>query len=84
MKLGGQASENSASRLATARYDCESAGQSGSEELARRGHTTRLATILEIPVGYQDETGFHCGEPRLDENHLFFEQKINITSTYQF
>jgi hypothetical protein len=64
----GKASETSASRLATARYDDrESAGGGASEALSRIASALKLARVLRVPVGYEDETGFHCGAPQLGE-----------------
>jgi hypothetical protein len=34
-----------------------------------------LAMILQIPVGYQDDAGFHCGEPKGDMSPMMLEQE---------
>jgi hypothetical protein len=65
-----------ASRMATARYDYESVGQGSSVE--------RLAMILRIPLGYQDDAGFHCGEPQIMESEPVFEPESSRNETYQF
>jgi hypothetical protein len=86
MKLSGQAAENQASRLATARYDSASADAGGSNNSSRTASPFSLTTILQIPVGYEDEHGFHRGEPRVQEIPSFFEPENSTpsTSTYQF
>ncbi len=64
----GKALETSAKRLATARYDGrESAGKSVSEGLSRIASAIKVAAILRVPVGYEDELGFHCGQPQAQE-----------------
>ena len=64
----GKASENHASPLATARYDArESAGVSDSASASQTASRFGLASILQVPVGYEDETGFHCGEPQVQK-----------------
>jgi hypothetical protein len=67
MSNGYQVPKKCANPLATARLDRESAGQgdSGSPEQAKLQY--RLATILQVPVGYEDDTGFHCGQPQIEE-----------------
>ena len=66
MSLGRKALEKIASRLATARYDNrESTEESRSESLNRPAKAFSLAAILQVPVGYQDELGFHCGQPQV-------------------
>jgi hypothetical protein len=58
MKLSGHEWETSASRMATARYDCE--------PISRSSSGGSLTMILRIPLGYEDEAGFHCGEPQVN------------------
>jgi hypothetical protein len=86
MNLDAQALNEGASRLATARYDRESANQDAGGT-ARAGHPLRLAMIFKIPVGYQDEAGFHQGEPRVQKTAPWFEpeaENTERTNTYQF
>jgi hypothetical protein len=65
MSLGRKALAHLASRLATARSDHrESAGESSVESPNRPAKMFGLATILQVPVGYEDELGFHCGQPQ--------------------
>jgi len=64
MSLGRQASEIGECRLTTVRVDRKSTTGTGAETRGRMTGPFRLATILQIPVGYQDESGFHRGEPR--------------------
>jgi len=67
MSLGRKALAHLASRLATARSDQrESAGESGIESLDRPAKMFGLATLLQVPVGYEDELGFHCGQPQVE------------------
>jgi hypothetical protein len=63
MSLGRQASESAENRLTTVRVDRTSVLGEAAETPERMTGSFRLATILQIPVGYQDESGFHCGEP---------------------
>lgn len=68
MSLGRKASGEGASRLARARYDDrESTEGKESEARDRNARQSKLATIWQVPVGYQDETGFHCGTTPVDE-----------------
>lgn len=66
MSLGRQASESKQSPLARARYDREPVEGEAAETQSRTGGPFSLATIWQIPVGYQDETGFHCGKPQVE------------------
>ena len=50
MNFGGQFSKKDANRLATARLDQAPTG-------------SRLTKFLPIPLGFEDETGFHYGLP---------------------
>jgi hypothetical protein len=84
MSLDGQALDGSASRLATARYDRGSAGGNGSENLASVARRFRLAMIFKIPVGYEDEKGFHRGAPRLHQTVTLFGPEKIENDTYQF
>ena len=69
MSFAGKTSERSASLLATARYHRGSASGITSGCFSRIIDLSRLAIILQIPVGYQDETGFDCGIVSAKENH---------------
>jgi hypothetical protein len=84
MISSGPASNQQAGGLAKARFDSESSAQDVSENLTRTSSSFSLATILDIPVGYEDDTGFYCGEPQAEGDQLFFEHDINTTRIYQF
>ena len=60
MILDCKISDKSAARSATARFDREF-GNNDEGWLDRAAAQFRSAIIFQIPVGYQDETGFHCG-----------------------
>jgi hypothetical protein len=64
MSLGRQASRPNTSRQATARYDREPVVGNGLESHGAAASGFSWAALLEIPLGYEDETGFHCGEPQ--------------------
>jgi hypothetical protein len=67
MSLSRKALAHFAGRLATARYDRGgSSGESGAGSLNRPAKAFSLATILQVPVGYEDELGFHCGQPQVE------------------
>jgi hypothetical protein len=67
MSLGRKALAHLASRLATARCDQrESADASSGESPNRPAKRFGLATLLQVPVGYEDELGFHCGQPQVE------------------
>ena len=38
-------------------------GRQRSGWFGRAAAMLRLAGLLRVPVGYEDETGFHCGAP---------------------
>jgi len=67
MHVGGQDVKKGEGRMATARADRESQAESMSDWLSRTASQLRLGRILRVPVGYEDEAGFHCGEPRVEE-----------------
>ena len=46
---------------ATARLDRKFAGEDGKEWLRQIRGKIRLAIIRRIPVGFEDDTGFHLG-----------------------
>ena len=78
MKLGRKDSTEGVSKPAAARYDSES------DAASRNGLRFHLAGFWQVPVGYEDETGFHCGEPQVIASQAVFEQQANVTSTQQF
>ena len=80
----GKALKSSASPLATARYDDrETAGKRVSESLSRFASAIKLAAILRVPVGYEDETGFHCGEPQVQKIAQVIDLgQIDLSSCY--
>jgi hypothetical protein len=66
MNIGCQTSSKCAAQSATARLDREFAAQTvgGWFDLARTKIQT--AAIFQVPVGYEDDAGFHCGIQRLE------------------
>jgi hypothetical protein len=84
MNFDGQASNGSASVMATARYDRGPAGANASDSLMSIARQFRLAMIFKIPVGYQDKKGFHRGQPRVEKTAPVFEPEEIKTNTYQF
>jgi hypothetical protein len=67
MSNGLKARKKSANQLATARFDRQSAAQGDADSPAQATTQFRLSAILQVPVGYEDETGFHCGQPQVQE-----------------
>ena len=64
MSLARKALDGLTSRLASAQGDeRESAGELGSFSLGRVAERLGLTTWWQVPVGYQDERGFHPGPP---------------------
>ena len=47
-------------------------------------HVFRLPATFRIPVGYQDKTGFHHGDPQDQKIALVFETGDFETDAYQF
>ena len=64
MILGSKISEKSAARPTTARVDRESAGENHGGWLDRVTAQFRSAVTFQIPMGYQDKTGFYRGVER--------------------
>jgi hypothetical protein len=66
MSLSGKVFAHMTSELVSARYDHgESAGQIGVKRLDRLAKMFTLASLFLVPVGYQDELGFHYGQPQV-------------------
>lgn len=84
MSLGCQVSEERSSRLATARSDRESAVRNGSDSLNQAARQFRLAMIFQIPVGYEDDTGFHRGVQRVQEAVPDSPPEMILTDKYEF
>jgi hypothetical protein len=84
MNLSVQVMGESAGRMATTRHNREAARQGGFDRPDRRGQSLRLGMIFKIPVGYQDETGFHRGEPRMEKSLPVLDPEKNETNAYQF
>jgi hypothetical protein len=81
MSFNTQAIEDTASPLTTARY--EPAGDS-SDDLMRAARQFRLAMIFKVPVGYQDESGFHLGVKRAQLTAPAPQPEYAEENTYQF
>jgi hypothetical protein len=67
MSIGCHVSNKSASPLATARADRRPELQASADWLDRLARQFRAAMIFQIPVGFQDEAGFHCGDYQTEE-----------------
>jgi hypothetical protein len=67
MNFGCHFSKKCTNRLATARYDREPAVQNHAAWMERVAAQLRQAITPQVPVGFEDETGFHCGVPWLQE-----------------
>lgn len=67
MNIGCQTTGGNVSCVATARFDREAAAKNSSDWLDRAAARFRLAMTLQIPVGYEDEEGFHCGMHHAEE-----------------
>jgi len=81
----GKASKAPASRLATARYDDRGPdGKGVSGKSGRIASVFGLATVLQVPVGYEDETGFHCGEPQQEDIGPIIEPEQNDANRFYF
>jgi len=81
----GKARKDPASRLATARYDPRDTTRSGgSESLGPIASVFALAKVLRVPVGYEDETGFHCGEPQVEDIGPLMEPENDDTNRCYF
>jgi hypothetical protein len=62
--IGCNSSEGCAARPATARLDREFDAAQPEGWLDRAAAQFRAAITFNIPVGYENETGFHCGVQR--------------------
>ncbi|HUA67851.1 MAG TPA: hypothetical protein VMA13_04820 [Candidatus Saccharimonadales bacterium] len=60
---------------ATARLDREFVGWSRKHRLRQLAGKVRLAIAWQIPVGFEDETGFHLGAQRVRENDHADEER---------
>jgi hypothetical protein len=76
VNFNGQLSDRSTSWLTTAQYSGESTDQFGSGDLSRTNYLSRLAEFFVIPVGYQDESGFHHGEQQVEKTVPTFEPEM--------
>lgn len=70
MNIGCPVSKKNLNRLATARLDREPEVQSQADWLVRAARQLRAALSLQIPVGFQDDTGFYCGDPQAQGTHV--------------
>ena len=67
--------------MATARVQSEPAADAGSDSQFSPTDESKLADVLKIPEGYQDEDGFHCGvpEPSVLETQLEYISERRLT-----
>ena len=85
MHIGCQVSKKIVNRLATARLDGEPGVQSEADWLARVARQFRQAMFIQIPEGYEDEAGFHCGADPVQASRLSAtEPHSYLTSQQQF
>ena len=85
MKTGCQVSDKDANRLATARADREPEAQADSGWLHRAASQLPCVIKMEVPVGYEDEDGFHCGEPEVQEYRVSVSQPdSSLTNSHPF
>jgi hypothetical protein len=78
MNIGCRISEKRAARLAKTRDDREPSVQDDADWLDRIAVQFRLARILQVPVGFEDETGFHPGVPWIQETQPPVAELKNI------
>ena len=75
MMTSSQILGNKISAAATARLDREFAGWNRKHWLRQIAGKVRLAIIWQIPVGFEDETGFHLGvQPARKEDRMDWER----------
>lgn len=84
MNINVQVAENTASRLPTEGYSRESGGGVTLASLKCMARRFRRAVTLQVPVGYEDKTGFHRGELHTKHRPAITELESNKTKTYQF
>jgi hypothetical protein len=83
MSIGCQVSEKYANRLATARMDRAAEVQASADWLDRLAMQFRLAMTSRIPMGFEDEAGFHFGaEPAEAPRRQAPEAKTISTNSY--
>jgi len=78
MMIGSQMMPDKISAAATARLDREFAGWDRKHWLRELAGKIRLAVIWQIPVGFEDETGFHLGVQQIPENDRLDEGRERI------
>jgi hypothetical protein len=61
MNFGCQTPDKCAAQTATARLDRELAGSAMGAWFDSAVTKIQVAAFFQVPVGYEDETGFHCG-----------------------
>jgi hypothetical protein len=79
MSIGCQVSEKYANRLATARLDRAPEVRENADWLDRLARQFRLAMTSRIPMGFEDEAGFHFGD---EPGHQAPEAKTISTNPY--
>jgi len=83
MNSGCQVSEKYSNRLVPERFDRTAALPDAAQWLARVATQVRLAVIAPIPVGFEDEAGFHYGMPRSQANRRPVPKPV-FTNANQF
>lgn len=74
MMIGSQTMPDKIS-AATARLDREFTGWEGKSWLRQFAGKIHLAIVWRIPVGFEDETGFHLGvQPRRKDERMDWER----------
>ena len=64
MNFGRQESEKCATATLARNGETFTGSSHHDDWLHQAAARFRSAITLQIPVGYQDEAGFHCGQPR--------------------
>jgi hypothetical protein len=85
MMTGSQIMRGRVSAAATARLDRGFAGQDRNGWLRQVAGKIRLTLNRRIPIGFEDETGFHLGgEPAREDNHMDWERAGIVADDERF